>query len=172
MIPDFVIVLIIVLSMIGTISIIGNKRHTTVSNRFKMAQDSICILKDSISNLLEFSPENVLMLLEFYDVKEKDIVFNQVKLETGNFKSAVFKENNNLFGMKHPMIRPTTSIESALGHAYYNSYIESIKDYKLYQQRYYNGGDYYQFLINYQYSTDANYINKLRSFNMIHKNVK
>lgn len=147
-----------------TICIIGSQYHDRALNRLKIAQDSVCILKDSILNILEFSPGNLSIFLDYYNVQEKDIVFNQARLETNNFKSEVFKTNNNLFGMKHPAIRRTTSKESSLGYAYYNSYIESIKDYKLYQQRYYNGGDYYQFLIKYQYSTDTNYVNKLKSF--------
>lgn len=50
------------------------------------------------------------------------------KFETGNFSSAVFKENNNLFGMRLPRKRSTTATSSNLGHAVYNNRLDSIYD--------------------------------------------
>jgi hypothetical protein len=52
--------------------------------------------------------------------------------ETGNFTSQLFKEQNNLFGMRHPRIRKTYSIGEKNGHAVFASVQDSIKDYKIY----------------------------------------
>lgn len=63
-----------------------------------------------------------------------EIVYAQAVLETGNFKSCIFRENNNLFGMKLAKVRPTTAIGYNYGHAAYNNWQESVDDYLLWQQ--------------------------------------
>jgi hypothetical protein len=58
----------------------------------------------------------------------------QAKLETGNFRSRVFRENKNYFGMKMPKVRPTKAIGDGLlspeGNYYANfrSEADSIAD--------------------------------------------
>jgi hypothetical protein len=49
--------------------------------------------------------------------------------ETGNFTSHIYKENNNLFGMKLAAIRPTTATGENYDHATYKSIEDSIQDY-------------------------------------------
>jgi flagellum-specific peptidoglycan hydrolase FlgJ len=125
-------------------------------------------LKDSINNILSFSPENLRNFLQFYDIKHKDVVFNQALLETGNFSSNLFLQNNNLFGMKNPYMRPTTSIGENNNHAVYRHYIGSIKDYKLYQDWFYNSksyNNYFDFLLRRNYAEDPFYISKLKNAN-------
>jgi len=63
-----------------------------------------------------------------------DIVFAQAVLESGHFKSKVFKENNNLFGMKQPSKRATVSKGKSNGYAVYDFWQESVEDYYLYQE--------------------------------------
>lgn len=63
-----------------------------------------------------------------------DIVFAQAILESGHFKSKVFKENINLFGMRQPSKRNTVSKGRANGYAIYESWRESVEDYYLYQE--------------------------------------
>ncbi len=55
------------------------------------------------------------------------LVYAQAKHETGNFKSAVYRENKNLFGMKRST-RPFEFSENR-GHASYHSSVLSIIDY-------------------------------------------
>ncbi|WP_026210404.1 glucosaminidase domain-containing protein [Flexithrix dorotheae] len=67
------------------------------------------------------------------------VVYAQAALETGWFTSGVFKENNNLFGMRHPSQRKTTSKgvgrgEDQHGQAIYGSWWASIYDYFLRQE--------------------------------------
>jgi len=136
--------------------------YGALKREIKGKNDSISILRDSIASILEFSPENVMSYIEMYDILHPNAVYKQTLLETGHFKSNVFSRNNNLFGMKHPYSRKTTSLGDSLGYAYYNNYIESIKDYKLYQERYYKKGDYYEFLRKSGYSEDSLYTNKVK----------
>lgn len=49
--------------------------------------------------------------------------------ETGNYDSEVLKRANNLFGMKHPTIRKTTSNgKDQSGYAVYSSTADSVRD--------------------------------------------
>ena len=111
--------------------------------------------------------ENVFYWLKRYDVDYTGIVLRQSLLETGNYTSTICKENNNLFGMKLAKIRNTTAIGENRNHAKYTHWIESIKDYKLYQE--YNkkkikkSKGYYDFLHNNGYSTNKTYIKTLKT---------
>jgi len=51
--------------------------------------------------------------------------------ETGNFLSKIFRENNNLFGMKLALIRPTRATGKKYGHASYDTVEDSMEDYLL-----------------------------------------
>jgi hypothetical protein len=57
-------------------------------------------------------------------------------VETGGWKSLVFKENHNLFGMKEANARIKTCLGTQLNHAYYDNWKESVYDYAFYQSRY------------------------------------
>jgi len=58
----------------------------------------------------------------------------QAAHETGNFTSKIFKENNNLFGMKLPKKRKTTATGERYGHAVFKNIADSIQDYKIYNK--------------------------------------
>jgi uncharacterized FlgJ-related protein len=63
--------------------------------------------------------------------KYKKIIVAQGILETGWFQSKNFKTNNNLFGMKPPKNRITTSDSSINGYAHYQKWQLSVIDYYL-----------------------------------------
>ena len=63
-----------------------------------------------------------------------DIVFAQAILESAHFKSKVFEENNNIFGMKVAKKRQTSSIGSRNGFSVYISWQDSVVDYYYYQE--------------------------------------
>ena len=100
------------------------------------------------------------------NVKYPNIVFAQAKLESGNFKSKIFEENNNLFGMKQPSIRTTTATGEQYNHATYNSWRESVLDYALYSCKYTSSikseSEYIAYLGS-RYAEDSNYIYKLKN---------
>ena len=98
------------------------------------------------------------------NVKFADVVYAQAQLETNGFTSRIFKENNNLFGMKQAMQRSSTNIGEQHGHAYYESWRQSVLDYALYQCKYLSDintrEQYLQYLKD-NYAEDPNYFNKL-----------
>lgn len=108
----------------------------------------------------KFTPEKLKSYLEELNVKYPEIVYAQAAHETGNFKSKIFKENNNLFGMKVATVRSTTNQGEQYGHAVYNHWRDSVLDYALYAATYLSGlskAEYLQYLDN--YAEDPNYVN-------------
>ncbi|TJY33382.1 glucosaminidase domain-containing protein [Pontimicrobium aquaticum] len=92
------------------------------------------------------------------------LLFAQSWHETGNFKSEVFKQNNNLFGMRHPKVRKTYSKGSNLSHAVFKSHFDSVRDYFERQKNFgiSNTGDtnYSLETVASNYATDPNYLQK------------
>jgi hypothetical protein len=128
---------------------------------------TINILNENIifnRNLYKFNWENVCFWVDYYNIKNPDIVKSQILLETDFLTSNICIYNHNLFGMKHPRAKGRKSLGTFRGHAVYNSYIESIEDYKIWQDRYYKYDklDYYTFLKKVGYAEDRRYINKLK----------
>jgi uncharacterized FlgJ-related protein len=81
--------------------------------------------------------------------KYPEIVKAQMLIETGNFKSAVFKANNNAFGMRLAKQRLTLATGDNLKHAVYKNVEESIIDRLIYEAKYMNNlskEEYYSFL--------------------------
>ncbi|NMB81911.1 MAG: glucosaminidase domain-containing protein [Ignavibacteria bacterium] len=105
-------------------------------------------------------PDELYRMLFIYKIKHPEIVWKQAMLETGWIKSPISKEGKNLFGMKYNN-RGFCSGEK-YGHASYDTYYHSLADYKAWQDNYYKGGDYYEFLIRIGYAEDNNYIEKLK----------
>lgn len=57
----------------------------------------------------------------------------QAKHETGNFTSSVYKNLNNMFGMKHPTVRQSVGVQGTLAsdggyYQKYNSDLDSLHD--------------------------------------------
>jgi uncharacterized FlgJ-related protein len=98
-----------------------------------------------------FSKEELKNELIRQGIKNHEIVYAQARLETGNFKSSLFKNNNNLFGFR-----------SSKGWSKYSHWTESVRAYSRFQKQYYKRGDYYTFLENIGYAKDSNYIKKLK----------
>jgi uncharacterized FlgJ-related protein len=104
-----------------------------------------------------------------------DIVFAQAILESGHFKSKVFKENNNLFGMRQPSKRATVSKGRLNGYAVYDFWQESVEDYYLYQEytfrkRTFTRSEYLSRL-NKSYASTSGYSEKLLSIIKRFKNI-
>ena len=99
------------------------------------------------------------------NIKFPDVVYAQARLETNGFKSKIFRENNNLFGMKQSTKRSSTNKGEQHGHAYYDTWRESVLDFALWQCRYLSNintkEEYFQYL-RANYAEDPLYIDKLR----------
>ncbi len=108
---------------------------------FSRGHDALTGLSDEekliiVQEFNEFNEDKLIAKLQELNVKFPYIVLAQSKLETGNFTSKIFRENNNLFGMREAKQRITTAQGTENNHAYYHSWQESILDYAFYQCRY------------------------------------
>ena len=117
------------------------KRDTIVS------KDTLYVYQ----TIVPLNKGNVLAELKKQQVPHANIVLAQSILETGNYTSKVCKNKNNLFG-----IRKGNKYKS------YNTWKESVSDYKCLISSRYKGGDYYEFLKRIRYAEDSEYINKLK----------
>ena len=111
--------------------------------------------------------DNLKLALELNELVSPEIVIRQSRLETGNFKSELCVEHNNLFGMRLARIRPTTALGATENnYAYYEVWYDSVRDMKLFQNWYQDKGrdlsDYYGFLKVIGYAEDPEYLNKLQ----------
>ena len=71
-----------------------------ISTGLVKGQDSLqCILEER--NIVEFSEENLKEYICLKKIKHPEIVYAQALIETGGFTSTIYKQNNNLFGMKY-----------------------------------------------------------------------
>ena len=98
------------------------------------------------------------------EVKHPDIVLAQLRLESANFTSKLYKATRNFAGMKLAKTRETTAGGERYNHAWYNHWKDCIKDLKIWQDCYYHGGCYYEFLESIGYAESEEYVNKLKQF--------
>lgn len=108
--------------------------------------------------------DSVKWMIQKAEIEHPDIVYAQALLETGHFKSKIFNENNNLFGMKLPCTRKTLATGENLNHATFSSWIDSIEDYKLWQDSFASGKtrDEYFVYLGSVYAQDDHYVKKLK----------
>lgn len=108
-----------------------------------------------------FSEEALISLMRNSNIKYPHIVLAQAKLESGTFTSKIFKQNNNMFGMRMPRQRPTTAISEQNGFAMYRDWKDCLYDYALYQayamQTVNNETEYFTRLEE-KYCTDTGYV--------------
>lgn len=153
------IVLLLVLS-IGLGYILGEEK---VFNQNVINQTNIV---DTIYIKDKFSEVAFIELIRKSNVKYPHIILAQAKIESGNFTSSIFKENNNMFGMRLARQRATTAISENKGFAVYSDWVSSYYDYILYQSSTMstcsNEQEYYQRLED-KYAQDTSYISSLKS---------
>jgi uncharacterized FlgJ-related protein len=123
--------------------------------------------------LTSFNEENEVTYQGLYNeileqgLEFPDIVFAQAILESGHFNSKVFKENNNLFGMRQASKRLTVSKGKLNGYAIYDSWQESVEDYYLYQEYSFKKRNFtrseYLSRLNKSYASTSGYSKKLLS---------
>ncbi|QIG63366.1 hypothetical protein DAC16_133 [Bacteroides phage DAC16] len=124
--------------------------------------------KNTLQEVIEFTPcykDSIANFLIELKVKYPHIVLSQSIIESGNYTSKVFLENNNPFGMKLSWNRATTALGIKNGYAYYSNLRDAIIDYAFMQSSYYRSAkteeDYY-ILLQKSYAEDKEYINKVR----------
>ena len=63
------------------------------------------ITKEQVIQEISFEDSVYNYILEL-NIQHPEVVLRQARIESGNFKSRIFLENNNMFGMKMPNKRP------------------------------------------------------------------
>lgn len=130
------------------------------------------------------NPEPVLLTHELLyevinekNIKHPEVVFAQAVIESGHFKSPLFINKNNLFGMKVPKKRETTAVNKGnKGYAKYHSWDSSVDDYLLWQEFTLKNKNeltktQYLSLLGKIYAKDKNYITSLKRVMNKHKEI-
>lgn len=123
--------------------------------------------KDDDEKNLEINYTNLYKKIIKSGIDYPEIVFAQAVLESGHFRSPIFKSNNNLFGMRFPRKRETVAIEDRKGFSAYEDWNKSVEDYKMYQDYILDGKrisrDRYYDILDRSYSESGkSYSNKLK----------
>jgi flagellum-specific peptidoglycan hydrolase FlgJ len=111
----------------------------------------------------EFTKERLKEYIKELNIRYPDIVYAQAVIESGNFSSSIFYENNNLFGMRCAKLRPTTCKDENNGFAVYEDWRASVLDYALLQSTLgiRNEDQYLQYLTQ-TYAQDTLYMQKIK----------
>ncbi len=121
----------------------------------------------------KFSKERLKQYIHDLNIKFPEVVLAQAELESGHFKSTMFRENKNMFGMKQALRRPTTNKGESRGHAYFSTWKECVLDYALYSATYLSDiktqAEYLDFLKQ-NYAEDPSYLIKLNQIIRRNKN--
>ena len=118
-----------------------------------------------------FNEKNLKKEINKLNFKYPSIILAQAKLESGNYKSNIFKENNNLFGLKVAKLRCTTALGENLNHSIYKNWQSSVQDRAMWEiqncKNIHSEEEYYQ-LLDAMYSETDNYSQMLKQ--IINKN--
>lgn len=100
-------------------------------------------------------PKDGLMdALLYYNIPNPDIVWCQAFLETGNFRSELCINDNNLFGLYNNVLKR---------YMRFDHWSTSVKAYKTYFSDKWNPDEnYYEYLERIGYARDPNYVSKLK----------
>ncbi len=114
----------------------------------------------------EFSETKLIEKISQLNFRYPHIILAQSYQETGHYKSGIFLENHNLFGMKQAQLRSTLAKGTNRGHAYYENWQESVIDYALFYSTYLSDikteGEYFEYLRQ-NYAEDPTYVQRLKS---------
>lgn len=85
----------------------------------------------------KFTPaafKEALLIAGFPD-RHIDDIMEHARRESGNFKSRLFVQQHNAFGMRLAKRRTTTAVGSKRGYAVYEAWYDSVYDYWLWYER-------------------------------------
>lgn len=106
--------------------------------KFKdLERDEVILMVNQVD---EFTEKKLVSYILELNIKFPDIAFAQARYESGNWgknpNANIFESNNNLFGMKEAIRRPTTCRGTQRGHAFYDNWRLSVMDYAMWQHSY------------------------------------
>ncbi len=136
--------------------------NISARNEKKITEDEIKII---LTEHNHFSSGKLISKIKEMHFRFPYIIYGQALLETDHFRSRIFMENNNIFGMKEATKRVSLSRGTQYDHAFYDNWLESVYDYGLYYASYLSGitteDGYFDFLSEY-YAEDPDYVAKLK----------
>ena len=137
-------------------SILYKQRFDSLTRFYKLD------VKDGQRYLISWP--NICFWIDYFQIKHSDIVKAQVLHETNFLKSDICKYNRNIIGMRLAHRRRTIAMTAQDEHAFYQTYVECLYDYKLWQEYCYGDSkmDYFDFLNKAGYATDPHYTNRLK----------
>lgn len=113
------------------ISVISYKQGLKKGKFEKITEnDVVLVYLDSENN--SFTKRNFYEYLKKINIRFPELVFAQAIKESG-FKSQIWRDNHNPFGMKEASRRPNKQNGSQHGHAYYDTWKDACIDYAFYQ---------------------------------------
>jgi len=113
----------------------------------------------------KFSRERFIEELKDKNLKFPYIVMAQAIVESGMGKSLLFKQNNNLFGMRLAKSRLIPNAESKYGYASYKKWQDCVLDMAYFQASYLNGvntEEEYLLYLGSNYAEASKYTNTLK----------
>ena len=144
------------ISLILIAFLLGNVVSTDVGYTIK---------NNNVSHTKLFSEDALIELIENCNLKYPHIVLAQAKLESANFTSKIFRQNNNMFGMRKARTRITSAQGESNTYAYYRDWHDCVYDYAMYQSSVMcnvtNENEYFTRL-GARYAEDTTYVFKLK----------
>lgn len=131
-----ILLFLVVIGYVALTSMVSRAHEQGLKEGLNKPLETEIVVLDSPEGA--FSQEALVEELKRLNVRFPHIVLAQSILETGYWESRIYQENHNLFGMKQARARATTAKGTQLGHAYYDTWKESVTDYALYQAAYLN----------------------------------
>ena len=132
--------------------IIGRTENIKRDNNNLVTSLEISNMKQS-----EFSVSNLYKYLQLIQVEDADVVIAQFVVETGWFKSKLFRIGNNICGMKKASKRLTTATGTMYGYASFNHWTDSVDDFKLWLQYHNLSKGYFKQIQKKNYSENSEY---------------
>ena len=143
---------------------ISLKEVPSLKNKY----EKVCIAE--VQN--NFTEEKFINKIKQLNLNYPHIVYAQAMLESGNFTSKIFRENNNMFGMKQARVRINLAKSTQYNHAYFETWEDCLLDFAFHRATYFHKlkteQDYYNYLGKY-YAEDPSYVGKLKSMVNKHK---
>lgn len=121
--------------------------------------------EDTTMSFRELMVDSMRTELDSAGIEHADIVLRQSIWESGWFECYWCSwRYNNPFGFRH---KSWVTEDNPQGYLKFDTWQESVAYYKRWQDKYYDGGDYYQFLIDIGYAADGEkYVDHLKSLNV------
>ena len=149
-------------AVIGALLIFGFTSNPANKLKNLSTEDKLIVIRE----YNEFSEAKLIEKIKQLNFKFPHIILAQSYQETGHYKSSIFLENNNLFGMKEAKLRANLAKGTNRNHAYYETWQDCILDYALYYSTYLSDirteGEYFEYLRQ-NYAEDPTYIQRLKA---------